>query len=954
MLTKEDLEKFIYDPNITQATILDYINKASDGELTIVDPTNPFNMLLEASAISAANAVISMKSTLQKLYPNLATDKADLYHHLSDDQLVNMFATPSKAKIVFYLNTIEFKQYGYRAPDSNYVTVIIPENTEVTVAETTFTLLNDVSIRLYDDGTIFSEQLVSDNDLAENSSTILNSTIVSDSESVSWVLVEVTLPQITRYVLKDTITIGESYNHDMVLNDQYVYSTVSYKNNNTNNEYIKLNKTHSEEFIDPYVPTVFISNTDETVTYNIPDVYILSDQVSGNLEIVQYESKGKLYLPINNYTVNDYKIKLGNTGKTVASSVLPNITILANSGYPVDGGLDAMPMSKLKESIINNVTGDIDLPITEFDIKQKAMYEGFEIFKVLDVITDRAYIATKNLPKVESELIHSRADIFFNTVSFILSDLNATSNILITDDYFIIRSGSVFKETNGKVEILNDYDIDELNALTLDERVVYYVDKKYYYTPYYYIIDKIDTVINSRIYELDHPSIEDIVVKSKNSNVVNTIAIETINIEKISTGYEIKITLNSDGVMGELAQNSLYVQLEIPLANGSASLYYNEQYNLVNNEVIFNIATDFYINKDNNLNILNGYSTLSNKDILLKNIMNIYIYTTDISFLDENNFLIADIAENRSDVKAVFIKESANLTFGNELKYIWNKVSNSYTERKYLKYDKDVPLLYEEDVYEKDPITGAIFTVTDTNGDGSYDTIDYNIRYHKGDQVVDSDGNLVYVHKAGDIVLTDDNIPVVDQGAGVVRYIDIFMIEYEYKLATTNPYKNYLVLINDVVREWLLDTMVRFNDITLENTSIIYKSYKNNQQVKIAVNDVLYSIPYAVSPTIDLYVTRDDYTGDEVLNMEFIIGTILHEALDDTTISQTAIRENIIAKLGNDVVGVKISGLDNIGDLEVFTLTDKTTRLVLDKKLFMNKDNDLVVTYNILLNMHKV
>ena len=952
-LEQIDLEKYILDPNKVQVDILNYIQQASNDALTIVDPTNPFTMLLESTVVSASNAALEMKATLKKLYPNLASDKKDLYHHLADDQLLNMFAIPSRAKIVFYLNTIEIKLNGYKVPDKNYYSVTIPEYTEVTVANTKFTLLNDVNVRLYDDGTVFAEELPSDNDLAMNTSSILNTAVISDNQSVSWVIVEVEVPQVTRNTLSDTITLGESYKTEVLLTDQYVYSEVTYKNENTNNLYAKLRKTHSEEFIDPYEPTVFISNTDETVTYSIPDVYLINGLVSGNIELVQYETKGKIYLPINNYTLNDYSIKLGATGKDSSTAAMPNITLLANSGYPVEGGKDATSMAELKESIIYNTTGDIDLPITEYDIKQKASYYDFEIFKVLDVITDRIYIASKNLPTVESDLLYTKADVFFNTVEFILSELNDTPNVVITDDYFIIKSNSVFKELNGKVYVLNDYELAELNALTINERVIFYSDKKYYFTPYYYITDKIDTVVNSRVYNLDQPKINKVVVKSKNSNILNTISVDTFDIVKVDSGYKVTITIKGDEVINNVDQNGLRVQLTLPLAVGDSKLYYDGIYNLVDNKIEFTIESDFYVNIDNDLHILNGDSDLRNKDIKLDSVAEVYIYTTDTSYYDENMFLIDDIYF-RNGAQAVFVKEEVDLTLGVKMDYIWNKVTNSYTERKYLKYTQDIPMVYKEDVYEVDPTTGSIFKVIDEDGDGAYDKIEYQIQHHAGDPVLDENGEPLFIHKAGDIVVDDNNIPVVDQDGGVVRYLDILMLEYEYKLANNLAYVNYLTMVKDNIAEWILDSLPSLNDVVLENTRIVYKSYKNNKQIQISINDVNYSLPYVTRPEVDLYTYRDKYNESEIFNIQITIGKILHDVLDGTTISQSDIRDRIIAALGSEVVGVKIKGLDNIGDLEVFTINDKTTRLVLDKRLDINKNNELVVNYNLKLNIHSV
>jgi len=952
MISQQNLINYIYDPNKVQYTILDNIMLASNQAYTLTDPTNPFNMLLEATVVSSANAAIQMKNTLKKQYPDLATDKNSLYHFLTDDLLINMFAIPSTAKIVFYLNTIEIKQNGVRPVNTNYIHVTIPEFTEVTVANTNFTLLNDIEVRLYDDGTIFAQQLPSNNGLATNTNTILTTAVINDNQNVSWVIVEADIKQVTRKILQDTIVAGNGYSVTTELTNQYVSSEISYKNAQTNGEFLNLNKTHSEEFIDPYVPTVFISNTDTEVTYKIPDVYLINDTISGSINIVQYESKGKIYIPINKYNLADYTVKLGNTGKNDSTAIMSNITLLANSAYPVDGGVDTLPMEVLRDSIIYNTTGGIDLPITDYDLQQKAMYMGFEIFKVLDVITDRLYTASKNLPTIDSNLLNTRANIFFNTATFILSELDTTSNVILTKDFFIIKSGSVFLDNNGKISILNDYEMNKLNSITIAEKVFYYRDKKYYFTPYYYIVDKIDTNISSRIYDLDNPKINNIVVESKNNNITNSISLDKIKVEKTSNSYRITISVIGDKTLSTINQNSLYIQLGIPLSVGGVMVYYYGAYDFSNNSIIFEIDTNFYIDSNNYLHILNGESVLYNKVIDLVSTAEVIIYTKDSSIIDTTNFL-KDNLYDYAGVTAVFIKQNINLLLGKNLKYIWNKISNSYTERKYKQYTYNVPMLYKEDVYATDPDTNSIFTPVDTKGNGTYDSIQYNLIHHKGDPVLDSEGKPVYEHKIGDIVLKD-NLPVIDQDAGVVRYIDICMIEYEYKLATTPAYMNYLTLIYNDVNSWLLDIIPEFNQKTLENTTILYKSYNSNKNIKISVNNIIYSIPYVVRPVVDIYTTVKSYTELEIKHMLKIIGQVLHDQLDRSTISHTDIKDEIIKLLGNEIVGATISGLDNVGNLEVFNIVDKTARLVLDKKLSINTNNDLIVDYNITLVIHVI
>ena len=951
-LSKEDLEGYVTDPNRIQRTMLGYISDATNNEIDIVDPTNPFTMLLEATAINSANPIIHMKNTLKKIHPDLATEKESLYHHLADDELANMFATPAVGSIVFYLNIIELKQFGYRPDDANYVEVTVPEYTEVIVAETSFTLLNDIIVRLYDEGSVFVEQQSSLEDIAVNNLGILNSAIISDNEGVSWILFETSLKQVKRTVVSDTIVIAEGFSKISELKDQYFYSTIAYKNNETDNLYVQMNRTHSEEFIDPYLPTVFISHTDTHITHKIPDIYLMDSNISGNVNIVIYETKGKLFLPIHNYTLEDFKITLGNTGKTQSTAVSPNITILGSSRNVVDGGLDSITIDELRNSIIFNTTGDIDLPITEYDIKKSGTYEGFEIFKAMDILTDRLYIASKNVTDIDSSVVASRADIFFNTTTMVLSDLKNTSSVSIDDDRFIISAGSVFKEDNGVITILSDHEMDIINSMSTSAKLIFFNENKYFFTPYYYIIDKTDTVIDSRIYDLDRPVMSDLKLIGKNNNVLPRINSDQYTVTKTSTGYRIIISLIGNDAFTELNPNMIKAQLAIPLSKGGVNIYYNTTYDHKTGYIVFDVESDFYVDEYSSIALTNGVSELSDHSVNLETSLSLLIYSVDTAIIDPNKYLHEELYIDKGDSITVFSKESLKITLGKEINYIWNKVNNVYSERMYEKHVKDIPLMYTEDVYYQDPDSGAIFTLVSEFGEE--EELVYNIIHKKGDPVLDVNGDQVYQYREGDNVIGDDGLPIIDLNNGIIRYIDIMMLEYKYKVSTSLTYSNYLKLVLDLIDEWVFDKLPRLNDIVLENTNIVYKSYKTTKPVKITMNDIVHTMPYSVRPNIDLYSTRKDYSEDEIITITNNIGMVLHNNLDTILVSHSKIKEDIINAIGPEIVGVKITGLDNADGLEVFKITDTTTRLVLDKRLATNKNNELIVAYNLNLTIHTI
>jgi len=445
-INQTTLASYVYDPNKIQKYILEEIENITNGGTVVVEPTNPFTMLMEATAVNAANAVIEPKKIVRKLYPNLAITPSDLYHHLSEDELVNMFATPAEASFIFYINVKNFQSVGYRPTGANYVETILPMDTEVTVNNYPFTLFNDIVIRLYDDGGTFVEQQTNTNPIANNALGVLSSGIISDADAQPWIIFETLLKQVKKHTITETINKAEGYNKAVTITDKYYYSTISYSNTYTNNNYLELPKSHNEEYINPNIPTVYINVMDTTIGIRIPDVYMVDGNVSGNVKMEVYETKGNIFLPLTKYGTKDFKVALGDKGTSISAATIYNIVVLADSRTDVADGKDTLTTAEIQSRIIGNSTGMINTPITDLNIKTKGSYSGYDIFKTVDTITERLYTATKNLPEIVTDLIHSRPDVYFNTLNLTISEITNFNYINKNVNNIIIKSGTVFKD----------------------------------------------------------------------------------------------------------------------------------------------------------------------------------------------------------------------------------------------------------------------------------------------------------------------------------------------------------------------------------------------------------------------------------------------------------------------------------------------------------------------------
>ena len=940
-----DLSNLVYDPTRIQKVLLDDMD--ANGTVSITDTNNPFMMLLEASVMTSSNTALEAINLIRKIHPSLAITPDELYKHLSDVEITGMFATPATAMITFLINTVDLRNNGYKAPGSNYTETTIPKYSEVIVMDTTFTLLNDIIIRYYDEGRVYVESLYNDMEISLNTIGVVTTAFSSDNDGGSWITFDIPMKQVKRLKHSATTIRGDKFKYQQTLTNQYYHTIATYSNSSTGNLPVTLNKTMNEEYINPLSPCVTINLMDTEVMYKIPDVYNISLNVNGAIIIETYETKGNIDLPIHKYPASEFKIiRPDETPDNESKASWSNIVGVCLARLPVSGGSNTMSIEDVRKSIVFKTTGTNELPITRHQLDKRVSYDGFNLFKSKDVITERLFVAAKNLPEPTTALLNARQDLFFNTVELKLDIISGSRFVYLKDDIFIIKSGAIFREVNGIVSLITDTEYNYIKALTDIEKINYFRDSQYFITPYYYIINKEEANTKCRVYTSDSPKLNNLKITTKNTSVKQSVNVSGLNIFKTYNGYRIAFTLVGNDDYKLLDPSKLHGQLSIPIKGSDVNIYFYSNYNyLADNDedklLTFDIDTSLFLDSDNYLEITNGVSALRSNFVNILTKATLHLYTYDSALNDDTKYLVSEINSTASSKLTVLTKQTLDIEFGNELEYIYNKMFTSYTDRKYKKHQVDVPMTYEKDVYAKDPVTGRIFTCNPDK------TISYNIIHHKGDIVVDEDNNPVYKCRKGDVILDVDGKPVIDTTSGIVRYLDICMFEYIFYVANTTPHLNYNELCLDTVNSWLLTNLPDINSRLLDNTLISFKSYKSCKNIQITSNNVVYSIPYNVKPSITLYTNKLTYSPEETIKIKNDIGKIIHRHLDKEVVYLDNIKSDIKAVLDNNIGGIKISNLDNIGNLETLTLTDKSTRLSINKYIDLTKDNKLIVNYDI-------
>lgn len=947
-LTKEEMEEYLYDPNRIMSYTLNNIERATNGESVISDPTNPFAFLLEATVSNSTNAIIEARSIIKKKYPILATETDELYHHLSEDEMANLISEPADAPMNFYINVLDLKQKGHRPVGAAFVETIIPIGTTVKVVGYTLTLLNDILVRLYDNNSIFVEQQPNDNDISYSNMGILESRIINDSNGAPFIIFQTRLKQVSMTNKILPITPGTNIRALLPLEDRYYYSEVFYKNKLTNDKYVRLPKAFNDEYINPRNPTCWISIYNNNCLYRIPEVYLIDGKITGNLKIVQYETKGESYIPLDKFDISKYSTELGDTTTSVAASTMRNMLYGVVSPGILQGGKNGQTLDELRDNIICHTTGDIDLPITEKQLERSGSMHGFEVKKSEDVLTHRQYIGNKNLPDFTSELMYARKDILFETFVFRVSDLLNKKSVSELDNKVIIKSNTIFKVRNGLIEMVNDIERRSLEEMEKEKLIERCKENKYFYTPYYYVIDKDIDISSVAVFDMDNPKYINKKIVAKNNTFTQRVNINSLMFNKTDTGYRFGFNTYSNQEYDKIDTVNIGFQVKLMLDNGLTFNTYEAKYDATNKYWYIDIATNLQLNTDGTFDVQNGESDLYTKRCKLNTYFEVLAYTTDRLLKDETNYLRNELLIKNYRSVTVLTKERIDVVFGKQLKYIWDKIYTTVEERLmvYERYKEDVPKVYENDVYEVYDDTGSIYKCENRQ-------LISNKLHEKGDPYLDDEGRPVYLHRKGDIKYVGDE-KVIDK-LNIERYMDILLFEYEFLVSTSPVYLSYNKLVHETLSGYITDDLDRLNNLLLEQTEIKFKSFRSVKDIVVEINYNLYHTPVFISPIVTLYVNKENtYSTDDIDIFKNKIGKIMNDIFNNNdSVKLEDIRSKIKEALGDSILTIKITDIEP-SNSEILQIYDKTSKFTLRKVLSFDNNNELVVKYDIVINIQYI
>ena len=969
-----NMEKYGGSPAMLMRDSLQTLRNVLNNNHGIISAENPVALLLEMSATQTAGSIGKNWLLNRRQYPVAARTHEDLWYHLSDLDWVGAFALPSDATFVLAFDYAELESMMRpMANDDDGKLLRIPKGMRITVGNVDFMLDYPINIRqLRHGGFRVTYDTLEKSPIQQLESNIIEHSVVSIAD-VKHFLIRARFIQVTEIVVEDSITSNTTIKINKNFEDQYYYARVF--TGNDEQGWKELATTHAPDIYDANKPTAVLkvteNATDSTLSVSIPKLYnnsitnnngLVSNTLGSRVKIEIYSTLGEISMKLDEYTPNQFSYdffpqgerKRDYSGIGDFSAALKSIRSMSIwSDTFISQGRDALSFEELRERVINNTVGPNEVPVSNNAIEDKIQDYRFNITKAVDYVTSRAYWAVRDMPNPESSKLITPAASSVETLSTSISALIGTGTVIDNRARVTIMPDSVYTMKNGKLSMLMKSDIDRIKEMNTENKAKAVNENEMFFSPFHYVVDTNHDTIKLRPYYLDKPVARTKSFITANNKIDIALGIELYTIERTPKGYRLIVTMRSNDVYRKLRNDEYWAQLLIHPYKDKGYVYLAGKFIGRTNEdepmFQFDLDTRFDLDENHNLIInnmsLQGFGELDTPIPLESKwelIFGFYGQMDNWSRIKLDDLVGLHLVN--PDAKACLM-ESIDVRLGHYLEYLWTRARTHATEYSYKRYDKNIPLLYKEDVYDKDETTGSIVNIV--NGE-----VQYNLRHRKGDQVIGKDGQPVWLHREGDVMLDENGRPIIKEPRKVNRRLELMLVDATYLFATDEIAKSYREEIVETFLDWIVDDLKPINDKTLEQTRILYYPSSTMGEFKVMYNEGIETfINAAQSLQVSFTVNKQvylDYDIQEKIKSASV--KVIYEELKKNTVSISSIVAALVKEHGKDVLGIKVRNLGNNDDIVSFTVLDEGKRATLRKKLIVQSDDTLAVSEDITFN----
>lgn len=952
------VESYKRNPTLIQRAILDYLTEITKGEITVVDATNPFVFLLEASAVNTSVAISQNAIGLRKQHPSLAQTDEEIFRHLTDAEIMGRFANPSNIDFIFMMPYLEVRQNMVYDPLIRAERVTIAKDSYVSVDGVEYTLNYPINITLHETGGLkvsYGTDEISPIEKITTNNIIPQ--IKTSPDGTQLLYFTTKIMQLSIFSQEYPIESKAVFRKRIAIKDKFYYARAYHKGSATGSQWQEINTTHTDQVYDLNRPTVCFKVLESELEVYIPHVYITNGLIGSSLRVDIYTTKGAMTVDYSDYDPTSFTLTHRAIDEAKDESIyttsMRNINVQPLSIDVNSGGSDGISFEKLRERTIYHANGVPDIPITTAELSTKLESNGFDLVKSVDTVTNRILYATRSLPSPNNKRLASAVNVTIGTTILDSDNYIDSPYIRVNNKRTTLLPGNLYENVNGIITMLSYDQIYALKTLETAELINTVNNRKFLYTPYYYILDSSNPEFDIRTYELDSPTRGEVNFVSQNDTMQMPVNSGDIVFNKIASGYEILFKTVSGNYYKSTTDGDVGLQVGFYPNGQSHMAYINAEMvgrGANDNERIWRVVleTTYDVNEEDCLAITNAKMFVDEPltvwmDLNTKlHILHHSLSVTTLYVADNADSMLGRFIINPDS--RVITYETIDITVGASMSNLWRRCRNIPTGQTYKKYDVDVPLYYTENIYKTDE-NGIVFTVE--NG-----SIVYEILHHVGDPVLDSKGEQLYSHRAGDVVLDINGNPVTVDMLRTVREVDILFLDGSLYFVTDEAFLAYEKQVTEIVRDWVTDDIANIEKTLLDKTRVYFypKSTLGKINVHIAGN-MNVTIDSEQAFVLDLYVTKAVYDNNDVREaIRSKTVAILDEHIKLEEVNMNEINMALNEAYGDDVISFKINGLGGSRNLNIVKVLNPERRLCIDKRVTALADGRIILEDNVVLN----
>lgn len=961
-----DLTAKITDSRINPRALtragLEFVQARSDGNVAVVEGSNPVALMIEYGATMASATILAVENATRPLYRSAILTYRDLYRHMADKDYLDRFSTPAQGQFMLLLDMDEVLSKAVLVPNTNGIRkLVIPRYTSVIVEGMSFNLQYPIEIRVLPQNNLsvnYDLSIDSPFDVLESNRLVWR---VAKFMGTTKLLVNIGLRQLalsTNYVNVNDLT---GYRKEFAFSDFFYYARV-FTRNNADVDWTEIRTSHSDDIYDPYVATASLRVLNGTLQVNIPQIYFGNGLIRDDLRVDIYTTKGDIDVDLEKLTSQDFQVRTMDSTEPLDLYSAPLQTMRSFkilSPYRVKGGARGLTFIELRNRVVNRGTNTSGQPITEYQLRARGAVDGFDIVKYVDNVTSRIFVATRDLPAPDNgDLVNGMDMTVLPWITRIIDEVDGDGVVKVGPIY-VIKPKVLFEETVDGLKRVDQAFVNQLldSVEYPPEALARAInDKNYLFTPFHYVIDTSSDRMRVNAYELDTPEVKavDFVQENISLGIVASTLLHQVISNVDGTGYTLAVEMSSDGMPANMTASDIAAQLSYTL-NG-ARRYIQGQLKgpidvttgkPVSGRWIFTFAIstrfDVDVNDRMSLGLESSVLPIYTEFDLVYVIKDFAPSSSSVTDIDA--IVKAPLLTNY-EVGSTFFgvsQEKLYVEFGQRLDRLWTRMRTIGGIQRYLTYPDDIPLLWTEDVYQTDATGLPVVTIDETSNTATA------VKLHAiGDPVI-NDGVQAYLHRAGDFVLDADGKPIPDNGAiGQLREIDLFLLDASYRYADDTVTRTYYESCLDLLQQWIKNDLENINDRLIDQTQLFFHPKRNFGQVRVitGVGDpevirseqrlsVVFDVTQAIFDNLPVRQAISDR-----------LGRVIDEVLKNTVIAKTDIEIALKQTFNQDILSASISGLFE-DKHNVVTVIDKSVRPVIGKRLVVTGTQSLRVVNDI-------